>query len=75
MNALSRCEKCGSALPVGALGGLCPRCLLEAGLDSTVTNVHSPQPNRLATGLPERFGAYHPVGVLGEGGMGIVYLA
>jgi WD40 repeat protein len=25
--------------------------------------------------LPENFGAYHPIGVLGEGGMGIVYLA
>jgi tetratricopeptide (TPR) repeat protein/tRNA A-37 threonylcarbamoyl transferase component Bud32 len=33
MPATDRCPRCESALPPGAPGGLCPRCLLRAGLD------------------------------------------
>lgn len=33
MTAESRCRGCGGALPKGALGGLCPVCLLRQGLD------------------------------------------
>ena len=53
--------------------------MLELGLISTdapeaSTETHATSgPAR--SHLPETFGAYRPVGVLGEGGMGIVYLA
>jgi WD40 repeat protein/serine/threonine protein kinase len=53
--------------------------MLELGLLSTdapdaSTETHATsEPAR--SHLPETFGAYRPVGVLGEGGMGIVYLA
>ena len=53
--------------------------MLEVGLISTdapgaSTETHATsEPAR--SHLPETFGAYRPVGVLGEGGMGIVYLA
>src|SRR5439155_12471351 len=60
-------------------GKACPRCMLELGLAST-GHVETSTETRATSGtapapLPETFGAYHPVGVLGEGGMGIVYLA
>ncbi len=32
MDAESRCQSCGGALPNCALGGLCPACLLREGL-------------------------------------------
>src|SRR4051812_4636325 len=71
------CSKCGIALPEGAPQGFCPRCLMQAGLAETAVTVETfsrpSLPNR-QVGLPD-FGAYHAIGVLGEGGMGIVYLA
>jgi hypothetical protein len=62
--------------PTPPSAGLCPHCLLESGLAETVT---TQKPRlRLAGNRPEAlpdFGVYHTIGVLGEGGMGIVYLA
>jgi WD40 repeat protein/serine/threonine protein kinase len=53
--------------------------MLELGLVSTdafETSTETSTPSgAFPTHLPESFGAYRPVGVLGEGGMGIVYLA
>ena len=64
-------------LPEGASEGLCLRCLLASGLAETGTaekgGVHSRAENSFPA-LPD-FGSYHTIGVLGEGGMGIVYLA
>src|SRR5262245_17632165 len=70
------CTRCGLPLPEGLTEGICPRCLLEAGLEETVTDEGTTPstPSSAAEKLPD-FGAYHAIGVLGEGGMGIVYLA
>src|SRR5215831_6257518 len=69
------CVRCGLPLPEGAAEGLCPRCLLEAGLMETLTEEEPALPPLPKTGKLPDFGAYHSIGVLGEGGMGIVYLA
>lgn len=34
MTEANKCQKCGGELPLDAPGGLCPRCLLLAGLES-----------------------------------------
>lgn len=71
------CSKCGLPLSDGTAEGLCLRCLLESALAETVTTQRrdvlvSPAngPNAL-----HDFGSCHTIGVLGEGGMGTVYLA
>ena len=54
------CPTCGSRIPDESRG-VCPVCLLGAGLETGPA--------------AEVFRQYRPIGVLGEGGMGIVYLA
>ncbi len=72
MSLSSRCPECGAEVPEGAgLLKLCPRCLLKQAFP--VSELDTPQDS--GPGLPEQFGVYHSIGVLGEGGMGIVYLA
>jgi eukaryotic-like serine/threonine-protein kinase len=72
----THCPQCGAEIEADKP---CPRCMLELGLISTdapdaSTETHATsEPAR--SHLPETFGSYRPVGVLGEGGMGIVYLA
>ena len=73
----SICSACGLSLVSGVADGLCPLCLLRRGLDSAPTGSapgsQAASPERNLT--PLDFGRYHATGVLGEGGMGIVYLA
>ncbi len=67
------CPECRLPLPEGAAEGLCPHCLLASGLQDTLTaEVRSAENGHVPLG---DFGCYHTIGVLGEGGMGIVYLA
>ena len=43
MAVLNLCPNCGADLPASASGGLCPRCLLEAGVIGGAESLSSEQ--------------------------------
>ena len=83
------CPKCGANLPANAPAGICPKCLMEAGLVSQSEGASgspagaptTPPPDaaRFVPLSPEELADYFPqldiVELIGAGGMGAVYRA
>src|SRR5262245_18689453 len=61
------CVTCNAELPEGAPGDRCPKCLLELGLAETIQEVDA-KPG-------DWIGRYKLLQQIGEGGMGVVYMA
>lgn len=75
-NMEKKCPQCGAALPLGALDGLCPACLLKQGAASE-TGPQSQAP--FVPPTVDEVGALFPqlevLSLIGRGGMGAVYKA
>ncbi len=73
----ANCPQCGTPLPAGALAGLCPACLLQAGAAAdTVSEPRQPafNPPTIAE-LAAKFPQLEILELIGKGGMGAVYKA
>ncbi|MCX5684512.1 MAG: serine/threonine-protein kinase, partial [Planctomycetota bacterium] len=87
MTNTHRCPRCGAELAQEVAQGLCPKCLMKAGLGSRTEAgeaetlappgflVASPAQVHVPPEAGKIFGSYHLVRLLGQGGMGAVYEA
>ena len=74
---MPRCPHCGTELSAADAEGLCPQCLILDALESSGSNELGTETGGPATTAApgEDFGRYRSIQLLGEGGMGTVYLA
>src|SRR5687768_470051 len=82
---MKNCPKCGVQLPANAPAGICPTCLMQAGLASEPDAGSNPEmkPTTLTSGfvppepaeLAKHFPQLEIIELLGKGGMGAVYKA
>ena len=82
MTAENKCPHCGKPVPATALGGICPECMLKAGLADTGEvgpgGAVVAKPSRPAPPVEEiapHFPQLEILECLGRGGMGAVYKA
>ncbi|MFG0333861.1 MAG: protein kinase, partial [Maioricimonas sp. JB049] len=85
MTTPSECPICGSQLPLDATSGLCPKCLMRAGMQNNAPSGESPlapttpQPGGFVPPAPSSLTAAFPglevLELIGHGGMGAVYQA
>ncbi len=75
MPGAPKCPQCGTPLPAGVLAGLCPACLLQAGVAAdTVTGAkHPPFNPPTVAELAAKFPQLEILELIGKGGMGAVY--
>lgn len=72
MTQKDHCPHCGAGLPVESPEGLCPRCMMKSLIESDAATRNA---SSLIEGPGTKIGNYELIEQIGEGGMGLVYLA